>query len=228
MTDEEILRHFGSVPYFVDEVIEPWEQERDKEPFRKMMTWSSEGSVNIMRICGTMHPDYIGMTWREFLKKGRRMNINLRAFHDNPGYYTDIVKRLPGMFVAIIDGKGYVTEDGNHRTCIGKCFLYDKDSPFMHGVRVSESDTDMHAYSAFRSLVKKLPAYCAAAPVSTEVKRDDGNGWATHHYDVRIRLENRRRGYDAIFDAEEVIQRILPALGKGFLGRFSEYGKLLF
>ena len=40
------------------------------------------------------------------------------------------------------DGKGYVAEDGNHRACIAKFFLYAQPSPLLHGVHLVEVQTD--------------------------------------------------------------------------------------
>ena len=229
MTDERITEIFGSVPYFIDEIIQPYRQEASNRPFVVMHSWAYAGSVNIMRVCGTDHPEYAGMTWREFLSKGRRMDSNLEAFRRNSTYYTDIVERRPGMSLSIIDGKGYVTEDGNHRTCIGRCFLYSKNSPFMHGVRVSEIQTDSRMRALYARLISKLPGNCVVMPVSRETKRDDGNGWATHFYELRLRVENiRRNGYFGLFDADELEQGILPVLRSRWNARFSKYRKLFF
>lgn len=229
MTDDQIIDLFGAVPYFADQTILPSQAETAKWPFRTMYTWSHRGSVNIMRICGTQHPDYAGLTWRELLSKGRRMDANLKAFRQNPSYYTELVERLPGMSLSIVDGKGYVTDDGNHRTCIGKFFLYGQVSPFMHGVHVSEQQTDLRMMALYERLVQKLPGYCKVTPEATEVQRDDGNGWATHFFEVRLRVENgRRRGYDGLFSADELEDGLLPELGSRWSARFGPYRNLLF
>ncbi|MDR2744435.1 MAG: hypothetical protein LBB66_04475 [Desulfovibrio sp.] len=229
MTDAEITDLFGSVPYYIDEVIEDYKQEAAKWPFRKVVSWCSEGPVNIQRIGGTKHPDYAGLTWHEFLRKGKKMDANLRAFRDNPSYYTDIVRRVPGMSVTIVDGKGYVSNRGNHRTCIARCFLLGKDSPFMHGIEVTDVQTDMRMLAACSRLRKNLPGYCQAIPESVEVERDDGNGWATFFHEVRIRIVNwRRKDYAGIFEADELEDGLLPAMRNRLTARFSEYRKLLF
>lgn len=229
MTDQEITDLFGQVPYFIDQVIQPFQSETAKWPFRSMLSWAFEASVNIMRISGTQHPDYAGLTWRDFLGKGRRMEGNLKAFRKNPAYYTDIVKRLPGMSLLFVDGKGYVAEDGNHRTCIGRCFLYGKESPYMHGVNLTEQHTDLRMMALHARLREKLPGYCTAAPLVREAERDDGPGWATHFFEVRIRVENaRRKGFQGDFDADELEQGLLPALRNRFTARFSSYRNLLF
>lgn len=228
MQDIRIYELFGSVPYFTDTIIESVQQEQAKRPFLSRHTWSHEGSVNIMRICGTMHPDYAGLTWRQLLTVGRRMDSNLKAFKENPSYYTELVKRLPGMQLSLIDGKGYVLEDGNHRTCIGKFYLYTHDSPFMHGVSIAEQQTDTRMMALYNTTIRLLPGYCKAIPISEEVSRDDGNGWASHFYEISIRIENhRRRGYCAVFTGDDLETEVLPALTSPFR-RFGAFRKLLF
>lgn len=227
MTDAEIAELFGQVPYFMDETIQPFRPEAEKWQFRSMLSWASEASVNIMRVTGTQHPDYAGLTWRDFLDKGRRMEGNLRAFRKNPAYYTDIVRRLPGMSLIFVDGKGFVAEDGNHRTCIGRCFLYGKESPYMHGVHLTEQQTDLRMMALHARLREKLPGFCTATPLAMEVERSDGPGWASHFFEVRIRVENaRRRGFHGDFGADEVEQGLLPALRNRFAARFGPYRTL--
>jgi hypothetical protein len=229
MTDAEIKALFGTVPYFADEVIQDYRPEMEKQPFRKHVSWCHAGSVNIMRICGTQHPDYIGLTWRNFLRTGRRMDINIKAYRENSAYYTASgITRLPGMFVHFVDGKGYVAEDGNHRTCIGKFFLYNHESPYMHGLNVTEQQTDLRMFALYTRLLKVLPGYCKAIPEAVEIKRDDGKGWAAYFYDVRVRVVNARsNGYEEVFSADELEDHLLPALRNPLLARFGEFKKLL-
>jgi hypothetical protein len=230
VTDAEIQSLFGSVPYFADEVIQDYRHEKEKYPFRKYISWCCTGSVNIVSICGTKHPDYAGLTWREFLSKGRRMDANIKAYKANSAYYTHSgFIRLPGMVVNFVDGKGYVTDDGNHRTCIGKFFLYNRESPYMHGIDVTERQTDLRMLALYKRLFQALPGYCQIIPEAVEVKRDDGNGWATYFYDVQIHIKNaRRNGYEGTFFADELEDGLLPAVRHPLQARFGEYRKLLF
>lgn len=232
MNNEHIQNYFGSVPYFADTAIESMNQETYKQPFTRLFGWCTEGAVNIQRVVGTMHPDYAGMTWRELLRKGRRMDANLKHFHDNPGYYTNVVHRRPSMHIVFIDGKGYVGEDGNHRTCIGRFYLYPQQTPFMYGIRMSEQFTDMRLLALYERLSRLLPPQCTVAPCSQEIRREDGDGWAEHEYALTLRLENRRRGYVAELAADEIEEGLLPVLHNplnrfGVFCRFGTYSNLL-
>jgi hypothetical protein len=230
MENVEIESLFGTVPHFVDDVILDAGIEAKKWPFRKLFSWSCSGSGNIVNISGTQHPDYIGMTWREFLRKGRRMGSNIKEYKQNPAYYTDSgFIRQPGMYIKFIDGKGYVGDDGNHRTCIGKFFLYSHPSPYMHGLDFTEQLTDERMYALYTRLVKLLPGYCLPLPEAVEIKRDDGKGWCAQHFDVRVRITNKRRNdYEGVFTADELEDGLLPAMRNPLKARFGEYRNLLF
>lgn len=231
MTDEEIKDLFGQVPYFIDEKILSYEQEKDKLLFTRMRSWTFMASVNVFCVIGTQLNRYAGLSWRKFLSEGPRMNENLKKFRYNPRYYIDkpFYTRIPTMDYCIIDGKGYVMDDGNHRTCIARCFLYGQDSPFLHGVTLSEQLTDLRMMALYKFLEEKLPVYCKITPVQIEVARDDGPGWTTHHYEISMHIENgRRKGYRAVFNADELEQGLLPALNNRFTARFGPFRKLLF
>lgn len=98
MTDEQIKELFGVVPYFADTVIAPLSCESMKNQFKASLTWSFNGSINIQRVVGTMHPDYAGLTWREMLEKGRRMYNNIKLYKQKTEYYTTFHEsRFPSM-----------------------------------------------------------------------------------------------------------------------------------
>lgn len=225
MKDDAIQNLFGTVPYFADTVIESMTQEADKRDFIRLYSWCRAGSVNLHRVVGTMHPDYAGMTWRELLARGRRMDHNLQLFRENPAYYTEPQERRPSLHIALIDGKGYVTDDGNHRTCIGRFYLYGQPVPFLHGVHLSEQYTDTRLMALHDRLIQLLPANCKVTPCSKEIRRDDGDGWATHEYALTLRVENRRRGYAVEFTANELEERLIPSVYSPFR-RFGEFRNL--
>lgn len=78
---------------------------------------------------------------------------NLGAFRRNPGYYTDAeASRLPSMHFLRRDGKTFVGEDGNHRTCIGKCHLYSTGHAYIHRVCLAENVVDWLFYDLFLRL----------------------------------------------------------------------------
>jgi len=89
------------------------------KPFVKEFYWNSQASINVFRVKGTQHPDYKGLTWIEFLKKGKRMPLNLGLFEENPDYYLTCSDKKPTMFYQGLDGGYlYIGGDGNHRTAI--------------------------------------------------------------------------------------------------------------
>lgn len=228
MTDEQIIDLFGSVPYFVDTQIASIEPEKVKYPFKIFESWCAQGSVNIQRVCGTMHPDYAGLTWRELLKKGCKMESNIRLYQKHPEYYLSLqYLREPSLYFCFYDGKGYIAEDGNHRACIARFFLYSQKSPFLHGVHINEIQTDIYLMNLFQKMKKVLPEFCILTPLSKEISRDDGDGWATHHFKNTILIENRRRrGFSGEFSADEIAEGLLPEFFNPVKRRFGSYRKL--
>ena len=116
--------------------------------------------------------------------------------------------------VPLLEERGQHLEDGCHRACIAKFFLYSQPSPFLHGVHLTEVQTDARMTNLFYRLKKLLPTWCAAFPNSQEVTRnDDAKGWSTSFYGNTLRIENhRRKGFNADFQAEELEERLIPAL----------------
>lgn len=223
MTDEQIKEFFGVVPYFADTRIEAFQPAH----FIRSMSHCDSASVNIGLIYGTSHPAYQGMTWREFLGHGEKMKKNLSRFTVNPEYYLSRERSDMPPFICIQDGKGYVAEDGNHRACIAKFFLYAHASPFLHGVHLTEVQTDAHMENLFHRLKNLLPSYCAVLPCSQEIARDDGPGWNIAFYKNSLRIENRRRGFSADLQADEIEEGLLPALFTPFKKYFGPYRNLL-
>ena len=223
MTDDQIKEYFDTVPYFVDNRIEPLLPSR----FIRSASHCSSASVNTGLIYGTANPAYQGMTWREFLSHGEKMKKNLSRFTVNPEYYLSR-ERSDMPFICFQDGKGYVSEDGNCRACIAKFFLYTQPSPLLHGVHLVEVQTDARMEGLFSRLKRLLPAWCDIRPDSREAARDDGPGWSISFYENRLRIENRhRKGFAADFKAEELEEGLLPALLNPFKRRFGTYRNLL-
>ncbi|MDR3631447.1 MAG: hypothetical protein P4L42_14045 [Desulfocapsaceae bacterium] len=211
MTDEQIEKLFGHVPYFADQIIEKYEIFPDYHKFVTSEYWANEGSVNVLDVCGTMHPDYAGMSWREFLSKGRRMDGNLRAFANNPSYYTDLVRRLPSIFYHKIDARTFVVEDGNHRTCIGKFYLYGLDNPYIHRVHITESTIDWRFADSYRRFLDVSPANWRAEMVKKSTHREDGEGWMRDFFALSLKVHNRDSRYDWEWSRED-LERELPEL----------------
>lgn len=223
MTDEQIRELFGVVPYFADSRIEAFQPAH----FIRSMSHCDSASVNTGLVYGTSHPAYQGMTWREFLGRGEKMKKNLNRFTVNPEYYLNHKRSAMPPFICIQDGKGYIAEDGNHRACIAKFFLYAQPSPLLHGVHLVEVQTDARMESLFSRLKRLLPSYCAVLPCSQEIARDDGPGWNIAFYKNSLRIENRRRDFSADLQANEIEEGLLPALCNPFKRRFGPYRNLL-
>ena len=223
MTDNQIRELFDTVPFFVDNPIEVLRSSR----FIRSMSHCDSASVNTGLIYGTANPVYQGMTWREFLSHGKKMKKNLDRFTVNPEYYLSHERSGTPPFFCFQDGKGYVAEDGNHRACIAKFFLYAHASPFLHGVHLTEVQTDAHMENLFHRLKNLLPPYCAVLPCSQEIACDEGPGWNIAFYKYSLRIENRRRGFSADLQTDEIEEGLLPALFNPFKKRFGPYRNLL-
>ena len=226
MTDEQIKELFDTVPAVADSCIESLRP----APFLRSISRCLSASVNTGLIYGTVNPNYPGMTWRELFDKGEKMRKNIRLFTVNPEYYLNLERfRAPFMSFCFHEGKGYVAEDGCHRACIAKFFLYSQPSPFLCGVHFTEVQTDARMTNLFYRLKKLLPVWCAAFPNSQEVTRnDDAKEWSMSFYRNTLRIENHhRKGFNADFQAEELEEGLLPALLNPFKRRFGMYRNLL-
>ncbi|WP_418719833.1 hypothetical protein [Bilophila wadsworthia] len=167
MTDEQIKELFDTVPAVADSCIESLRP----APFLRSISRCLSASVNTGLIYGTVNPNYPGMTWRELLDKGEKMRKNIRLFTVNPEYYLNLERlRAPFMSFCFHEGKGYVAEDGCHRACIAKFFLYSQPSPFLRGVHFTEVQTDarieplLQAQKTSSRVVRGVPQLTGSHP----------------------------------------------------------------
>ena len=167
MTDEQIKELFDTVPAVADSCIESLRP----APFLRSISRCLSASVNTGLIYGTVNPNYPGMTWRELLDKGEKMRKNIRLFTVNPEYYLNLERlRAPFMSFCFHEGKGYVAEDGCHRACIAKFFLYSQPSPFLCGVHFTEVQTDarieplLQAQKTSSRVVRGVPQLTGSHP----------------------------------------------------------------
>ncbi len=84
-------------PDILTQKIQKWDKMEflNLLPFVKEHYWQNNASINVFRVVGTQHPDYIGLTWLDLLEQGKRMPLNLRLYKENPGYYYETVKKNP-------------------------------------------------------------------------------------------------------------------------------------
>ena len=182
-------------PHWATEKIIPWNERlfQDVQPFISDKYWSSQHSINVFTVVGTQHPDYVGMSWLDFLKLGKRMHENLHLHHSNPSYYTETQAKTPPMYYVSLDGlKWYVAGDGNHRTCIARFDFHHKRLSMLHGVHLEDHRVDWTLYRAYPLIQASLARGESLTPVRERVSRRDTAGWMHERYSVRLLLKTRR------------------------------------
>jgi hypothetical protein len=107
------------------------------------------GAVDLTLITGTTHAAYAEKTWFELrpvsgtlgndvnnLPSMDRAGDNYQWLQKNPNYYFSTEEKKEWSFYCI-EGK-YFIDEGNHRTVIGRLFLYLNNQPqLIHGVRIT-------------------------------------------------------------------------------------------
>lgn len=216
----------AAAPRWEHEPIRAWDLDayRAAEPFVVEKSWSARHSIDVFEVVGTAHPDYQGLTWRQFLEAGKRMPLNLALHRDNPGYYLDGSVKLPPMYYIALDDSGwFVNGDGNHRTCIARFFFHGLGRTMLHGVHAESYRTDPYAREVFEALSEFIAAHglrLRAEPHRKTLSRTDGAGWMRERYLVSIRLRDLRRGVQEILSPDQAEQRLagLRRKAKGLRG----------
>lgn len=201
----ELRSHPCSLLSLADSLRPLWATEQilrfDDEKFRSLSPyvsshhWQAEGSLNVYRVIGTRHPDYPGMTWREFLERGKRMaTINRPLWEQNPNYYEGTGLKEPRMGFITLDGVNwYVDDDGNHRTCIARFhFAKGGRSGWFHGVGLADWRFDTEFGAALESARKISDDRRCDLELEHKlrcVKREDGPTWKLDHFENRARLK---------------------------------------
>jgi len=194
-------------PDILTQKIQKWDKMEflNLLPFVKEHYWQNNASINVFRVVGTQHPDYIGLTWLDLLEQGKRMPLNLRLYKENPGYYYETVKKEPTMYFQSIDGGDlYIGADGNHRTCIAKAVFYLTGETTLHGVTVDDYRVDWRLkefYDRLNTLItgEMLPYYIE--PVTEIISRDDSGGWMLEKYKPTIKLYDIKQKNEHYLDA---------------------------
>jgi len=186
-------------------------------PFVSEHTWRDSESIDIFRVVGTQHPDYIGMTWIELLEKGKRMGINLRLFESNPGYYKDKGKKQPSMYYQSIDGGDlYVGADGNHRTCIARAFFSITGQSVVHGVTIDNYKIDWEmkkAYDGLNNKINRDKLNYYMKVVTKIVSREDSEGWMRERQDVKLYIRDTKKDKEFLLDSRQA-NEFANSLGK--------------
>ena len=148
-----------------------------------------DADVEIDRVVGTAHPDYQGLYWSEMLLKGKRMHINLPLLEENPGYYFEREQKLPIMEYLDIDGKIYVSGDGNHRTAIAKVLFHLLGIKVFGKVYLKRWLVDRRALSLYR---EALNSEIDVRVQRVRTGREDGEGWHREVYEVFFLVKGKR------------------------------------
>lgn len=159
--------------------------------------WCEKDSVNIFDVVGTRHPDYIGLSWEEFLEKGKRMLMNISLVETNPDYYYGDELKLPRMDFEKIDDKYYVGGDGNHRTAIAKFLFYLNSITNLSGVTVNELKYDKELYLAISSCETKIREQKLPIEFTLKrnlIKRDDAANYKRDYYELTLEIRNLKSG----------------------------------
>ncbi len=185
----------SSPPHWASGQIQPWNERlfQDVTPFITDKYWSSGHSINVFTVVGTQHPDYVGMTWLEFLQRGKRMRENLALHQSNRAYYLDTRAKTPPMYYVSLNGLDwYVAGDGNHRTCIARFDFHGESHSMLHGVNLEDYRVDWTLYRAYPLIQATIARGESVTPVRERVSRSDTAGWMHERYSVRLLLKTRR------------------------------------
>jgi hypothetical protein len=83
------------------------------------------------------------------------MSINLPLLAENPGDYFETARKEPRMEFTEVDGKTYINQEGNHRTCIARFYFYYQGLTVLHGVH-KESYVLDHKFRAIFDFLKAV------------------------------------------------------------------------
>ena len=203
----EVIEEIKSRDCVLNNTIEPFPDIKSLEPFCVYHYWCSAESVNVFQVVGTAHPDYIGATWIDMLKLGKRMPLNLGLLLQNPIYYFESKKKEPDMHYTKINDKIYISREGNHRTAIAKVLFYYTGGAVLHGIDFEEYKIDFSLKENYEKLkdilFAKFPHIEAKIERKT-VKREDTAGWMKEYYDLTISLINHKKHKTASIKPEDL------------------------
>ncbi|ADU66186.1 hypothetical protein Selin_1452 [Desulfurispirillum indicum S5] len=178
--------------------------------------WCGQESVNVHTVLGTKHPDYIGLTWGELLRNGKRMHINIPLAISNPGYYEGTERKQPTMYFTAINNQVFIGGDGNHRTCISRFLSNAKEATHIHGVTVYSYATDTVLTQGSRLIEL---AICNSDSTDIKLKahspaltRKDGPNYHRQIHDPHIKITNIKQGSSVDLRTGEEIDALLEAI----------------
>lgn len=195
-TSQTILlidRAYQETPHWATTKILPYDPRFEKaKQYVLSKYWCSSATINVFLVVGTQHPDYIGLTWLEFLKAGKRMKENLHLHSVNRSYYLETEIKQPIMYYETLDGLNYyVAGDGNHRTCIAKFDFHYTGLSMLHGVNLTDYRIDWDLMSLGERIQESARMKNIALSVEVQnerISRIDTGGWMLEHYRLRLKI----------------------------------------
>lgn len=218
-------------PSWANDVIQSFPEARYRRllPYVMSQAWQDAGDINVFSVIGTRHPDYIGLTWLEFLGRGKRMPLNHRLWGQNPGYYTADAPKQPSMSYISLDGTDwYVDGDGNHRTAIARFDFAEACRTQLHGVtlfdyRFDELFADTLEMAKSVLMERRLGALRHENHATSRV---DASGWKLDRYINSAYLMTNDRDIAARFSGALDTPALLRLIDIASLPRWRRWFRL--
>ncbi len=185
-----VQQWINNPPYWANNIMQPWNDDlfQDLEPFVCEEYWTGQGSVNVFNVIGTIHPDYQKKSWLHLLKNGKRMSLNQSLLESNPAYYQETTPKIPMMYFKTMDGLNYyISDDGNHRTCLARFYFYELGLTQLHGVTINHYKANDAFYLIYRMLLAYVREHDLAVQIKPKrslIRRKDTAGWKTDTYET--------------------------------------------
>ena len=190
-----LARTDANPPHWAGKVIGKWDDHKLRlyGGFLRRHYWTDQGSINVFCIKGTDHPDYQGLTWHEFLHRGKRMDRNIPMLERNPGYYLETDRKKPSMYYNSYDGiDWYIGADGNHRSGLARFLFHEREMAYLHGVHLNHYEFDEPLLAVYLALREELSQHAAQGfHMDLNVNRvhrarEDTAGWKTDIYSTSL------------------------------------------
>lgn len=191
----------------LNETIEPYPEISSLEKFVTYHYWSNSESVNVFQVKGTTCSDYVGVTWIDMLRSGKKMPHNFLFLVENPDYYFQKTKKEPVMHYTKINDKIFISGEGNHRTAIAKVLFYCTGDAILHGVEYNEYQIDFklkELYEKTKSLLFRKFPHIEIIPENRILKREDTSGWKKDYYKNYFKLINHRKNKQIEISGDEL------------------------
>lgn len=218
-------------PHWADDVILDWANLKVDNAmlFMRKHYWADKASVNVFRVIGTKHQEYVGKTWLELLYSGERMSHNLPYQERNPNYYLETKPRHPDMHFVTLDGLNYyIGSDGNHRTCIAKFMFSETGETYLHAVKVEHFDINFDFYYAYLDLdkfIRKNQLHFDVFVQTNAVKREDTAGWKIDYFEPAVQIKHWDSGEMKIARDADRILNILNSFKKQSVNQHNDKTK---